>query len=189
MHKFRTLNTQGGPGVLGRPEQIYFETQRGAQCGLHALNNAIGRAWQTEEDMHFAVKEYLERAAQEGSPELRSLHVAPGGWYSSEILAQAITSTSMNRVGKVEYCLSLASLREKPELLRTEGTVGAIMNINNEHWVALRCISAQIWYLDSQLARPRKLSEKDYIKRVRKSKGAYCIKLAEDMKQQEAGSV
>ena len=139
--------------------------------------------------MHFAVKEYLERATQEGSPEPRSLHVAPGGWYSSEVLVQAITSTSMNRVGKVEYCLSLASLRENPGLLRTEGIVGAIMNINNKHWVALRCVSGQIWYLDSQLERPRKLSEKDYVKRVRKSKGTYCIELAKDMRQQEEGSV
>jgi len=85
--------------------------------------------------MHFAVKEYLERATQEGSPEPRSLHVAPGGWYSSEVLVQAITSTSMNRVGKVEYCLSLASLRENAGLLRTEETVGVIVNINDKHWV------------------------------------------------------
>jgi len=138
--------------------------------------------------MHFAVKEYLKRAAQEGSPELQSLHVATGGWYSSEVLAQAITSTSMNRVGRVEYCMSLDSLRDKPGLLRAERTVGAIMNINNKHWVALRCVRGQIWYLDSQLSCPRKLSEKDYVKRVRKSKGTYCIELAKDMRQQEEGS-
>ena len=152
--------------------------QQGVQCGLHALNNAVGRAWQTEEDMHFAVEEYLKRAIQEGSPELRSQHVAFGGWYSSEVLAQAVTSTSMNRMGRVEYCMSLVPLHVNPERLRAERTVGAVMNIDNQHWVALRYISGQHWYLDSQLGRPLKLSEKEYVKRVRKNRAAFCIELA-----------
>ena len=95
----------------------------------------------------------------------------------------------MNRAWKVEYCLSLDSLRENPGLLRAEGTVGAILNINNKHWVALRCVSGRIWHLDSQLDGPQVLSEEDYVKRVRKSKGGYCIELAKDMSQQEEGSV
>ena len=85
--------------------------------------------------------------------------------------------------------MSLDSLQKKPALLRAEQTLGAIMNINNQHWVALRCVSGQIWYLDSQLDNPQVLSEEDYVKRVRKSKGGYCIELAKDMSQQEEGSV
>ena len=35
----------------------------------------------------------------------------------------------MNRLGKVEYCMSLDSLQENPEFLRAGGTVGAIVYI------------------------------------------------------------
>jgi len=35
----------------------------------------------------------------------------------------------MNRLDKVEYCMSLDSLQENPEFLRAGGTVGAIVRI------------------------------------------------------------
>ena len=50
----------------------YFETQGAdARCGMHALNNAVGRAWQTPEDMDYACDEYLRASQQEGCAERR----------------------------------------------------------------------------------------------------------------------
>ena len=60
---------------------MFFERQGAdARCGMHALNNAVGRAWQTPDDMDYACEEYLRASQQEGSAETREYHVATSGW-------------------------------------------------------------------------------------------------------------
>ncbi len=49
---------------------IYFERQGpDARCGMHALNNAVGRPWQSADDMAFACDEFLRASQQESSME------------------------------------------------------------------------------------------------------------------------
>ena len=43
----------------------YFERQRAALCGMHALNNALGHPFATEDDMTFACDTFLLEAEQE----------------------------------------------------------------------------------------------------------------------------
>jgi len=138
----------------------YFERQRGAHCGMHALNNAVGRAWQTVEDMQNACDVYLASKRMEGSVEIRAEHARPSGWYSSEVLGEAVNATSMRRVGRVEYIMSLQQLSVNPSILRS--CVGAVVNVCNRHWVALRYDAGVIWLLDSQEHRPQALSETEY---------------------------
>ena len=94
------------------PYTGHLERQREARCALHALNHALGRPFANDEDMEFAVENVLQTAKHEGSQEKRSDHVAPNGWYSSEVIAAALATTSMRRAGKVEYKMLLRPLSE-----------------------------------------------------------------------------
>ena len=157
----------------------YFEKQGAdARCGMHALNNAVGKAWQSPENMEFACDEYLRASQQEGSGELRDDHVANSGWYSSEVMACAVTSTSMRRVGHVEYVTTLEPLHLTPE--RLHAAVGAVVNVAGQHWVALRTVKGQVLRLDSKASTHQPLSGGEYKAFVNKHP-SFVIELAECM--------
>ena len=163
----------------GAPSWTYFEKQGAdARCGMHALNNAVGRAWQTPEDMDYACDEYLRASQQEGSAERRDDHVASSGWYSSEVMACAVTSTSMRRVGHVEYVMTLEPLHVNPE--RLHSAVGAVVNVAGHHWVALRSVKGQVLRLDSKASTHQPLSGGEYKAFVNKHP-SFVIELAECM--------
>ena len=151
----------------------YFERQRGAHCGMHALNNAVGRAWHTMEDMQFACDDYLSSSRMEGLVEVRAEHARPSGWYSSEVMSKAVDTTSMRHAGRVEYKISLEPLHVNPSTLRD--CVGAVVNIRNRHWVALRYDAGVTWLLDSQEHGPQVLSEAEYKAFIRKYKNAFPL--------------
>ena len=160
-------------------DTVYFEKQGcDAKCGMHALNNAVGKAWQTAEDMDIACDEYLRASQQEGSPEDASDHVASTGWFSSEVLACAVTSTSLRRAGRVEYVMSLEPLHVKPERLHSAS--GAVVNVGGSHWVALRSIGGQIWRLDSLAGAPQSLSAREYTSFVSRHP-SFVVEHAKDM--------
>ena len=94
-------------------------------------------------------------------------------------MAHAINTTSMRKAGRIEYVLELKSLYLQPEIIHM--CVGAIVNLRSEHWVALRSVAGQIWFLDSVAPSPRPLSHEDYLAYVNKHKGAYPIKFAENI--------
>ena len=156
----------------------YFETQREARCAIHALNNCLGRPFSTDDDMEHAVDQLISTASHEGLNERRTFHARKGGWYSSEAIATAITCVSMRKQGKVEYVMSLEPLHKSPAMIHS--CVGAIVNVDNIHWVALKSIAGKIWLLDSQ-KNPRQLSEDEYKEFARTRKGAYPIHWAVDM--------
>ena len=151
----------------------HFERQRGAHCGMHALNNAVGKAWQTVEDMQFACDTYLASSRVDGFVQVRAEHARPSGWYSSEVLGEAVTATSMRHAGRVEYTMSLQPLKVNPSILRD--CVGAVVNICNRHWVALRYNAGVTWLLDSQEQGPQILSEAEYKTFIRRHEHAYPI--------------
>ena len=157
----------------------HFERQRGAHCGMHALNNAVGRQWQTEEDMYLAIDDYLATCWSEGLPEVRAEHATPSGWYSIEVMSHAVTSTSMRNAGRVEFVLELQPLHVNVGALRS--AVGAIVNIQNRHWVAIRRVANQLWYLDSQEPQPLPMTEADLKTFVFRHRAAFAIVRAEDM--------
>ena len=55
------------------------------------------------------------------------------------MIGQAISSVSMRKAGKVEYVLQLRPLYVEPA--RIHHCVGAIVNIDDQHWVALKAVS------------------------------------------------
>jgi len=154
----------------------HFERQQEARCGMHALNNAIGQPLHNPADMTLACNFYLQAAHQEGSPEARASHYRTGGWYSSEVMAQAVTTTSLTKHNRVEYAMTLEPLHVNPTTLQT--SIGAVVNIGNVHWVALRWFEGQVWLLDSREPPPKALSWDEYLSFIRRYRDAYPIAYA-----------
>jgi len=176
------------PPTLEQPPPCYFETQRDEQCGLHTLNNAVGHAWQTLEDMTHAVYDYMCVMQWEQCPEKLSDHVSRGGWYSLEAMTHAINTTSMKKAGRVEYKLGLEPLHKNPDRIFSPSVMGAIVNKQNIHWVAIRFIEGKLYLLDSQRGRPILMSEREYRHFVKTHVGSFCIERAEDMSASSASS-
>ena len=156
----------------------YFESQRGVHCGVHALNNAVGSAWLTVEDMQCAYDALFSTPRTDGLVGVRAEHSRPSGWYSYEVLKQAVDATSMRHPGRTAYKISPEQLSMNPSMIRK--CVGAVVNIRNMHWVALRhetrpSDAGVIWLLDSQERRPQKLSDAEYRAYVRRHKSSYLM--------------
>ena len=154
----------------------YFERQKEARCGMHALNNAVGLPLHDANDMTRACEIYLHEIAVEGVREPRCWHEGPGGWYSSEVMAKAVTSTCMSKLGRVEHVMQLEPLHVNPDALR--GSLGGVVNKRNEHWVALRWCKETVWLLDSMEPRPQSLTWSEYVDFVNRHKDAYRIEMA-----------
>ena len=72
--------------------------------------------------------------------------------------------------------MQLEPLYVNPHALR--GSLGAVVNIRNVHWVALRWCAGKVWLLDSQEPRPRSLTWRQYLDFVNRHKDAYRIEMA-----------
>ncbi len=168
--------TDQAPADPPQPYPGHFETQVLARCGQHALNNALSRSFATVADLEKACDEVLRAARQEGSAEIRANHVAAGGWYSAEVLAIALQTASMANAGRVEYTMSLEPLCVNSSAIRA--AQGAVVNIGNRHWVALRWESGHVFLLDSMEPRPIALSWEAYLAFINTNRAAYCISAA-----------
>ena len=127
------------------------------------------------DDLEAALQELLRTLRQEGVPEVRAQHTAIGGWYSIEVLAQAVTQISMVKRDRVDYVLSLEPLCVNPPAIRS--SAGAIVNVDNKHWVALRWVQGSVWLLDS-MDEPRQLTWNGYVYFVRLNRNAFRIEYA-----------
>ena len=139
---------------------------------------ALGYRFATDADFEHALDGFLAGSQHEGLHDNPSLHSAPGGWFSVEVIAHAITAVSMRKAGKVEYVMQLQPLYVEPA--RLHSCVGAIVNVDDAHWVCLKAVSGDVWLLDSQ-QKPKQLTEAEYHAFLRLRKAAYPIYWAEDM--------
>ena len=156
-----------------------FERQSLALCGMHALNNVLaGEPIQafTQSDMHDACETVLFESnipddnGQLSDSQIREDHESPTGWYSLPVMTQALRGT-------FKYELSPAlQLRHNAGDLFAPTTVGAVMNIDNQHWVALKSVEGQIWYLDSQ-SDPWPLTYDEYLVKINAHEHTYSVRL------------
>ena len=122
-----------------------FQRQQEDRCGMQALNNAVGQLWVTTSDMNFACDDYLSSSRHEGLPEKRAAHESPTGWYSSEVMAHAVNTTSLRRFERVKFRLSLEPLHVNPNILHS--SVGAVVNIRNRYdGIRSRACSSNLSY-------------------------------------------
>ena len=143
---------------------------------MHALKNAVGFRLHEANDMTRACEIFLRDAAVDGVTDERAMHEGPGGWYYSEVMAQAVTSTCMSKFGRVLHIMQLEPLHVNPNSLL--GSLGAVVNVRNVHWVALRWCKEKVWLLDSLEPPPRSLTWREYLEFVNRHKDAYRIEMA-----------
>ncbi|MCP4243202.1 MAG: hypothetical protein GY772_21820, partial [bacterium] len=142
----------GGPStsIRGDGPLPYFEPQEAAMCGMHALNHAVGSpaftAWHLDAAVSRVVDEALAAALEVGAEceETVSNHTAPGGWYSEQVMADALNFQG-------EYFLDQVPLRAHAAGIAAiweDDVVGALVHLAG-HWVALRRAGSQLWLMDS----------------------------------------
>ena len=176
-----SMSSEVGDIPEEQPYIGFFERQKLDLCGMHALNNGLGFQFCKEHDMAFALEDYLISAKHDGLHEIRSMHAISSGWYSSEVMSHAINTASMSKSGTVRYVMELKPLLADPNVIHT--AVGAIVNKDNTHWVAIRSIGGKIWYYDSKAKQPTRMTQNEYVSFVNTRKAAYPIRFADDMSQ------
>ena len=118
----------------------------------------------------------LAEAGREDVPEVLQDHVAPGDWYSSEVLAFAVRATPLQHKGVMRYQMNLATLRAEPALIHhCLGVVVNVASVGGGHWVALRSIAGTIWRHDSLKRIPERLTNAAYEAYLLRHPAAYPI--------------
>ncbi|CAK0811873.1 unnamed protein product [Prorocentrum cordatum] len=155
----------------------FFERQRGAHCGMHALNNALGFALLDEGTVEASAHAFIEHAALDGLPQRLRDHMSPSGDYSEAVLAFVLqrcgNSFSLN--------LNAPVLPQDAMNIFAPNVVGVVVNQNNAHWIAVKAVSGRIWKLDSAPGDGRSVAEpvlcelSDFQKLLRRHPTAYPL--------------
>ena len=127
---------------------LYFEKQSLVRCGLLALNNALGFALLAPEDMEHAFEVFQNENLIEGNVENPGLHISETGWYSEAVMAAALHVK--HNLFQMNLDNPIQNNRNSLHRIFSDDVLGIIVNINNRHWIAFRCVDGQIWKLDSE---------------------------------------
>lgn len=115
------------------------------------VNNAIGRRVLSSNDFDRAIDTLQFEAPFDDAVFRAEDHSGPGGWYSSEALAEALRETR-------QFALRLPALHDGTvDVLADSLVAGAVVNRQNTHWLALRYVNGTYWVLDSMRS-PTRLS-------------------------------
>ena len=147
-----------------------LQKQKRGLCGLHALNNALGDDIFGEEDLVYAVNQFLLE-----NPELEDSiedHMSDNGWFSSEVLSTALLTKAMAEHDQVTWRLDLKPLTTPEDLTNY---VGALQNQNNQHWIAYRTINGHYTKLDAHKSRPTIISRSTFLEELRDHPRTYGI--------------
>ena len=171
---WRTARVAAGNALPPTPPPVYvgyFERQREMRCGLHALNNCIGRSLLNVALMRAACDQYLALYPSEN----RTENEKPSGWYSMNVMVLAVEliSKSLQARGETSYELRWEPLFRHPDVIHR--CVGAVANLRQRHWIAIKSVDDQIWRLDSLDPAPRRMTELDYNWFIRTNRGTYPV--------------
>ena len=131
----------------------FFERQEARRCGLHALNNALGSHYIDEEDMPRAAEAFLFENIELGD-NIQD-HLQPEGDYSIEIMSMVLRTKALQEVGQLRWQMDIQRATSTRDL---HGCIGAVVNLNGQHWVAVRSLEDGFLYCDSVQAGTRELS-------------------------------
>ncbi len=150
------VHADSNPVEPAWPQELHFERQQEARCGLHALNHVVGVAAFTVADMDSAVQDILDEAAafataqKVKSSECASNHKSAHGYYSEQVMSRVLEKT-----GCLIFDQTPLHLQDGFETnLWGDGVRGAVIHTPG-HWMALRCADEQLWLLDSLAPAPR----------------------------------
>lgn len=150
-------SSRSSRGVQGEPQ--FFEEQRGAHCGMHALNNVLGSARLDIGLMRTACQDVVRDLANgpDGWSEDAGRHGGESGWYSADAMFRAVQNLppvtnvaplGLNVDARPLYSQSLNRIFDAD-------VVGVIVHqpgmlVRPPHWIALKVVEGRIWLLDSQ---------------------------------------
>ena len=142
----------------------YFETQVGAMCGLHALNNICGtctaRQTFTTEDVADGLHTLQQEYSRDGLRFDIREHARPSGDYSLALLQRMLQRRLVCKPLVVQFVATNLRHNCREEELMAEDLVGGLVHMpspldpQDGHWVAfsahrLRNQFQHFWWLDS----------------------------------------
>ena len=83
-------------------------------------------------------------------------HLEPEGDYSIEIMSMVLRTKAMEAFGQLRWQMDIQRAMTAEDL---RGCIGAVVNLEGRHWVALRPLARRFLYLDSMEERPRELND------------------------------
>jgi hypothetical protein len=156
----------------------FHEKQLGAQCGLHALRNAL------QIDAHLD-RAYMERAGED----LRQIKpstirdgyyydVVNGGWYSSFLMQEVMDKFGL-AIKSYNILPIMHPIRRKNNPTPCIIIVTHLGSPGTEHYFALRRFfqGGSLWNLDSFIDEPRKVPN-DYVENLLKISGYTAIAIS-----------
>ena len=146
----------------------YFETQELARCGQHALNNFVGGPQFQHNDLVIASLQIVST-----TEELVSEHVHANGWYSHGVLGAALQNTVPPRWRLLLQPLTTDGVFK---FLHTSSISVALVNIRDEHWLAIVKHASRLGLIDSRY-RPVILSESEIINHLKLHPCTYSLVL------------
>ena len=153
------------PGGDGSPQVLYFEAQRAALCGVHALNTLLQGPVFSEWDLATVGQRLDETEAAlmsemgTGTAEFAawrkeaSGNVALDGNFSIQVLEKALSVFGLSCVPLSSKCAEAAAARAQPER-----ETGFLLNLEL-HWFTLRKLGRDWWRFNSLDAAPQPVSE------------------------------
>jgi len=166
------------PIGAGRSSWFFERQHGGGHCGRHALNHVLQRAFFTPAMMSSACdwiieeSEYPDHQSAAAIPARRRDHERSdgSGWYSDQVLAQALLANT-------EFRWHHTPLHVNPDVLTLPCTAGAVVNQDNRHWVALRWDAREhrVCLLNSTAPRPSFMSVADYHAFLARYRESYAI--------------
>ena len=153
-----------GPSLKSSTDDFapHFERQQAAMCGLHPLNHTVGCSMFTPSDLDAAVRRIVDNsqacALQVGaeSEETATNHSGPGGWYSEQVLADALRVRGEHVLDQVPLGAQAGGVG----VVGQDDVVGALVHLPG-HWAALRRAGSQLWFIDSFAEGPILLATAD----------------------------
>jgi hypothetical protein len=157
---------------------LFTRQQSGGHCGMYALNHALQAEVFTPARMERACDVVIEESrypSVEGiaaAPERRADHARDdgSGWYSDQVLAQAL-------IAHTDYRWHHTPLHVNADLITLPCTEGAIVNVANAHWVALRwdADGNRVCVLDSTKPEPSFLAFPEYVAYINDWRESYAL--------------
>ena len=142
--------------IYRRGEEKVGEREGGGKktVGQHALNNVLGGSIVEREALQAAAQRVVRR-----TNESEGEHIRPGGWYSHSALVDTLQHTAN---GQWKVLFNRLTPDQYAPLLQDPLALGAIVNENNAHWVALVKHDGLLWHVDSQHS-PKVLDEAGFM--------------------------
>ena len=140
---------------------LYFESQVGAMCGLHALNNicgsCVGSQTFTVQDVADALQTLEEEYKRDRLPWSIREHAQPSGDYSLALLSWMLQRRLVLKPSAQQFIASNLTNACTSEELMAEDLVGALVHIPSHrdpqvgHWVAFAKSrqAGSFWWMDS----------------------------------------